>query len=298
MFAYDVTDSPFTFALAHLEMVDVYFKTQCPIHFDPEGYPLSSEVRVPYHPDVLSFRTQIVPAMSTGPITNTLNLDRNLKALARNASYVSETKNMRIFASFGGDKGPPAWNREDFVTAPHNYMNERTIMRRYPEIQHPNEKRAQMVRILRNMRKPDVDARIWNTKDPEIQGNVLEWSDYLRAVGCSIWNINVAGFRRSLPFRFLDSFQVGCGIATDSIGTKWYREFERDVEVVEFGELGYETAENTRWDLIRSRMESIYESTRLDRPNSREIRQLFEEKWHPKRLAEYFLKTCEDRLDR
>ena len=296
-FAYDVTDSPFTYALAHLEMVDVYFKTQCPISFEPEGYPLSSEIRVPYHPDVLLFQDKIRPAMSTGPITSTLNLKRNLSVLELNKSYLSEEKTTRIFASFGGDRGPKPWKRDDFKTTPHNYMNERSILARYPEIQHPNEKRAHVVKILRSMHSDSIDARIWNTGDASIQGDAFEWSDYLRAVGKSVWNINVSGFRRSLPFRFLDSFQVGCGIATDTIGTRWHEPFDHEIEVVEFGDLGYETAEKTNWKAIQSRLMEIYDSADLDHAKALEIRELFDQKWHPRRLGEYFVRTCLEQLD-
>jgi len=296
-FAYDVTDSPFTYALAHLEMVDLYFKTQCPISFDPSGYELSSEIRVPYHPDVLNFQEKIKPAMSTGPITSTLNLKRNLAVLAENKLKSSHEKTTRIFASFGGDKGPAPWSRETFNTTPHNYMNERAILNRYPEIQHPNEKRARVVKILREMNSDAIDARIWNTKDAFIQGDAFKWNDYLQAVGRSVWNINVSGFRRSLPFRFLDSFQVGCGIATDTIGTRWYEPFDNEIEVVEFGDLGYETAENTNWEAIQSRLVQIHDRAAIEESKALEIRELFDRKWHPRRLGEYFVRTCQQQLE-
>jgi len=297
-FAYDVTDSPFTYALAQLELCDVYFKTQCPVLFESEGYPLSNTIRIPYHPSVLTHQNRIRPAMSTGPITSTFDLKRNLKLLEHCRSIPASAKRLKIFASFGGDKGPPPWEFADSAPAPHNYHNERSIVTLYGEkIQHPNEKRAEVVRILRKWGKADVDGRIWSSKDPEVQGDALPWNHYLATVAESVFNINVSGFRRSLPFRFLDSFQVGCGIATDTIGTRWYRPFDKEIEVVEFGDLGYESKSNTHWEKIAENLETLYNSIELKDNRSDAIREMFATKWHPKRLAEYFIEECVNSLE-
>lgn len=296
-FAYDVTDSPFTYALAHLELVDTYFKTQCPVTIEAEGYPLSETIRVPYHPFVVAQKHKIVPAMSTGPITSTFNLKRNLALLASYASIPVKTKRIRIFASFGGDRGPAPWKIEDEAPAPHNAHNERSIVSIYGErIQHPNVKRAEIVRLLRSWNKPDIDARIWNSKDASIQGDALEWSEYLKTVSESVFNVNVSGFRRSLPFRFLDSFQVGCGIATDTLGTKWYRQFDKEIECVEYGDLGYEAKENVDLAQIESKLKVIYQSADLRKNHASEIRNMFSMKWHPQALASYFVSTCMEKV--
>lgn len=297
-FAYDVTDSPFTYALAHLEKCDIYFKTQFPHSFDELGFSLSSDIRVGYHPYVLDSKDKLRPAMSTGPITNTLNLKRNLSQLAGNAAYLSGSKRYKMFASFGGDRGPSPWKKRELPTAPHNYLGEKDIMSRFPEITHPNEKRARLVSILKGWKKSDVDVRIWNTSDPSIQGAPLKWSDYLARVGETVWNINVSGFRRSLPFRFLDSFQVGCGIVTDNLGVKWYRPFDPEFEVTEFGELGYEIESNVNWKSVEIRLRNIYEKTDLSQERARAVRDSFENKWQPMRLGEYFIAECENVLDR
>ena len=297
-FAYDVTDSPFTYALAHLEQSDLYFKTQCPIDFDPEGYPLSNTIRVPYHPEVLRSKHRIRPAMSTGAITSTFDLKRNLKVLDGHREIPVDAKSFRIFASFGGDKGPPPLNASDPFSAPHNYHNERSIVTAYGEgIQHPNEKRAEVVRILRKWNVPDVDARIWNSSDSQIQGPALAWDDYMKTVAASVFNVNISGFRRSLPFRFLDSFQVGCGIATDTIGTRWYQPFESDLEVVEFGDLGYEARDKVDWSGVEQRLRALYDSVDLKQNRASEIRDLFAKKWHPRALAEYVVRECVQALE-
>lgn len=292
-FAYDVTDSPFTYALAHLELADVYFKTQCPVSWEETGYPLSNTISVPYHPEVLRQSEKIRPAMSTGPITSTFDLKRNLKLLDSYASIKVEEKKLRIFASFGGDRGPVPWSVTDEAPAPHNYHNERSIVSFHGEsIQHPNEKRAEVVRILRSWGVDDVDARIWNSRDQSIQGDALKWDDYLKTVSRSVFNLNVSGFRRSMPFRFLDSFQLGCGILTDTLGTRWYRDFDKELEVIEYGDLGYESQENTDWAVIETRLYEIYDRINLSQNKSADIRKMFHEKWHPGKLAEYFVSEC------
>jgi hypothetical protein len=296
-FTYDVTDSPFTYSLAHLELSDCYFKTQCPISIEQEGYPLSSSVRIPYHPEVVAMKEKIVPAMSTGPITSTFDLKRNLRLLDENKSIASTEKRLKIFASFGGDRGPAPWSPKDLPPAPHNYHNERSIVSLQGQaIHHPNEKRAEVVRLLRKWNANDVDARIWSSKDPEIQGDALDWPDYLKTVSESVFNVNLSGFRRSLPFRFLDSFQVGCGILTDTIGTKWYAPFEEGLEVVEYGEAGYEAETALDWKSIDNKLKAVYEGIELSKNRGPEIQSLFEKKWHPIRLAEYFLDTCLQKL--
>lgn len=297
-FSYDVTDSPFTYSLAHLELSDLYFKGQCPIEFEEEGYPLSNTVRVPYHPYVLEARDKIRPCMSTGAITSTFDLKRNLKVLESNASIRVASKKNRIFASFGGDQGPRAWETSDLPPAPHNFRNERSIVSLYGEqIQHPNEKRAEIVRILRKWGFDDIDARIWNSKDSTIQGDALAWPDYLKTVCASAFNVNVSGFRRSLPFRFLDSFQVGCGIATDTLGVKWYVPFDQEIEVVEYGDLGYESMENTDWGGIENRLREIYDGIDLSKDSGDELRQMFAKKWHPESLGRYFINECKLTID-
>ncbi len=289
-FAYDATDSPFTYALAHLELAEVYFKMQCPIQIEQRGFPLSTQVRIPYHPAVLGQTFKIRPCMSTGPITNTLNLKRNLEALELNAKRAVANKEIRMFASFGGDRGPKPWVVEDAPPAPHNYQNEKSIVTSLEDIvQHPNEKRAEIVRILRSWQKADVDARIWSSNDPAIQGDALSWSDYLNTVARSVFNVNVSGFRRSIPFRVLDSFQVGCGILSDNLGTRWYQDFDPEIELQEYGELGYESASNVNWEVTAKRLLGIYESIDLKENRSRAILEMFEKKWHPRALAIYFI---------
>ena len=205
-FAYDVTDAPFNYALAWLERSDLYFKMQCPSEWHEAGFPLSTTVRVPYHPEVLRSKARIRPMMSTGGITSTLNLARNLQVLEADRQRIAAQKKLRMFASFGSDRGPGPWKDGELPPAPHNYHNERSLIGELGgRIGHPNEKRGELVRRLRGWNKEEVDARIWNSRDPSIQGDALAWSDYLVRVSESVFNVNISGFRRSAPFRIIDT---------------------------------------------------------------------------------------------
>jgi hypothetical protein len=296
-FAYDVTDSPFQYALAHLELADLYFKTQCPITFDAQGYALSKRVRIPYHPEVIRCQRKILPAMSTGPITSTFNLKRNLRLIDDRLSLRVPAKRLRVFASFGGDRGPSPWGKNDLPPAPHNFHNERSLVSFWgDQIQHPNEKRAEVVRRLRAWGLADVDARIWSSKDPAIQGNALGWDEYLKTVAESVFNVNVSGFRRSLPFRFLDSFQMGCAVLTDTLGTRWYADFEKGLEVFEYGDAGYERGPDVNWEGIDRSLRGYRDAADCSLDRAQAIRDRFRNTWHPTTLARHCLNACLDRL--
>ncbi|MDD4347867.1 MAG: hypothetical protein PHF70_02070 [Opitutales bacterium] len=297
-FAYDVTDAPFNYALAWLECADLYFKMQCPSDWDEAGFPLSTTVRVPYHPEVLRSRHKIRPTMSTGGITSTLNLKRNLGVLASDRQRIASRKDIRIFASFGSDRGPGPWEADRLPPAPHNFHNERSLVGLLGSgVGHPNEKRGELVRRLRSWNKADVDARIWNSRDPSIQGDAFEWNDYLVKVSESVFNVNISGFRRSAPFRIIDTLRMGSMVATDNLAVRWYRPFDPDLEVHPFGELGYEAGDRVNWTVAEHELSRLYDLADSRRNCGPDVLACFDEKWHPERLASYFVEECEKVLE-
>ena len=58
-FCYDIADSPFLFDIKLLHSVDYYFKAQCPKEISSDGFPLTSSIHIPYHPDVLTYKSKI-----------------------------------------------------------------------------------------------------------------------------------------------------------------------------------------------------------------------------------------------
>ncbi len=297
-FAYDVTDAPFNYALAWLERSDLYFKMQCPSEWHEAGFPLSTTVRVPYHPEVLRSKDRIRPMMSTGGITSTLNLARNLQVLGADRQRIAAQKKLRMFASFGSDRGPGPWKDGELPPAPHNYHNERSLIGELGgRIGHPNEKRGELVRRLRGWNKEEVDARIWNSRDPSIQGDALAWSDYLVRVSESVFNVNISGFRRSAPFRIIDTLRMGSMVATDNMAVRWYRPFDPDLEVFEYGELGYESDAQVDWKAAGNKLYELYELADSRRDCGRDVLACYDAKWHPSKLAAYFVEECEKVLE-
>src|SRR5665213_2797285 len=206
-FAMDVADAPFNYAMGLLEAADLYFKCQCPTRFEREGFPLNKKLRIPYHPDVFTFQNKIRPAMLGRPLGSGTNLRKNLRVLNAWEAACNPAKDIRIFASFASDRTVAPRTPHDHLPAPHNYQSENTLLARWgSQIHHPNLKRDRIVEILRKMDKPDVDARIWKSNNPVIGGKMLTEAEYEQTLGRSIFNVNISGLRRSLPFRFMDTF--------------------------------------------------------------------------------------------
>lgn len=292
-FAFDIQDSPFNYAMGLLETVDLYFKCQCPAKFEPEGFPLTQQLRIPYHPDVFTFAQKIRPAMLGRPLGQTLNLRKNLRVLKQWENARAVGKSMRIFASFGSDVGLRPRTSESPLPAPHNYESESSLLARWGnKVHHPNYKRAELVRILRKWQRPDIDARVWRTEAPDIYGPLLSPQEYQSALARTMVNVNVSGFRRSIPYRFMDTLLTGGSIASDSLAVRWYHDFEPDLEVYDLGLLGYEPEANVDWKKIEERLLEVYEKNPPSPERSRAVLDLYQKKWAPEVFASYVIQEC------
>lgn len=292
-FAVDSADSPFVFAPALLETADLYFKLQCPKTIEPEGFPINKNIRAPYHPDVFTFQHKIRPGMLGRPLSHSPSLRRNLAVLKSWENSRSSQKDVRIFASFGTIDHPPARTPLTPLPAAYNYFSEPSLLARYPGlIHHPNQKRARIVRLLREMNKPDIDARLWRTKDPSLFGSFLDETEYHTYLGRSAWNANISGFRRSIPYRLCDTILTGGTMITDTLAVRWHEPFE-SFEVAEIGDIGYELEEDVNWDSVRNALEKIYSLGPQSKDTAQAIRDAYERKWSPPAFARYFIAECE-----
>ncbi len=281
-FAYDVGDSPYAFQTDLLLERDLYFKAQCPQSFDPRGFPMARGAFVPYHPDVLAYQDRIVPTMLGRPLSRTLSRRGNAQVLHKWLDLLQTTKDVNLFAFFGTDRGTGMGGPEQVV-----------LDRFAGLVEHPNPKRGLLVEGLRQRYPSGVDARILDTTHPSRRGAKMGDSEFPFAVGHTWHNINVSGFRRSLPFRFVDSFLVGAAVPTDEMAVRWYAPFEPGTDVIDLGPMGYELDQNVDWPRIWQVFDGLMaesQATREDR--RRRIAERFQRLWHPQALARHVVDSC------
>jgi hypothetical protein len=292
-FAMDIADSPFNYALGLLEAADLYFKCQCPVRFDPEGYVLNKHIRIPYHPEVFTSQHKIRAAMLGRPLAGGIDLRKNLAILRQWESAMNAKKDIRLFASFEADRTVIPRTPRCPLPAQHNYGGEKSLTARWGnQIHHPNLKRDRVVGMLRAMGKDDVNARIWGSSNPVITGKRLSSTEYRETLGRSMLNVNISGLRRSLPFRFMDTLMTGGAMATDTMAIRWYREFDKESEIFEIGDLGYELEEDVRWDRVADRLHELYEWAGQHKDNALVVMDHYQKKWAPPAFASYFVDEC------
>ena len=281
-FAYDVSDSPYAIQPDLLLERDLYFKAQCPSSFDPRGFPMARGAFVPYHPDVLTYQDRIIPTMLGRPLSRTLSRRGNAQVLHKWLELLQTPKDVNLFAFFGTDRGTGMGGPEQVV-----------LNRFAGLVEHPNPKRGLLVEGLRQRYTTGVDARILDTTHPARRGAKMSDDEFPFAVGRTWHNINVSGLRRSLPFRFVDSFLVGAAVPTDELAVRWYAPFEPGTDVIDLGPMGYELEQNVDWPRIWQAFDGLMtesQATREDR--RRRIAERFQRLWHPQALARHVVDSC------
>ena len=214
-----------------------------------------------------------------------MNIKRNMRVLAGWEALASTAKRVKLLAYFGTDEVP----------GPTESPNENAVLRRYGNsLSHPNLKRGDLVKWLKSNFTAGIDARLVTTKQPQLRGPALNDRDFPLLMAKSMFNINVSGLRRSIPFRFVDSFTVGTAIVTDELAVKWYRPFEEGVELFRIGRLGYELPQDTEWDRAHECLTELYhEAEQLSLSNRERILENYRNYWHPESFARYILQECE-----
>lgn len=96
------------------------------------------------------------------------------------------------------------------------------------------------------------------------------------------YNLNISGYRLSIPNRFIESFVAGTAILTDKLALKWYKPFGK--EVVETVPMGYLLNEKVNWEEFKKDVHN------LPAVSKEVILEEFEEKWAPKIVAQYIIK--------
>ncbi len=275
-FAYDIIDEPWDYNLAAFERCDLYFKAQTGLN-SPAPFPLSRRISMPLPKAVVEGWSKVRRAMLGRPLARSLNGKKNLAALKRWESSGTGTRNLSLFAYYGSMN-------------PHQLLEQTLNGERFL---HPNAKRVDLVKGLRAWNDPRVDARIVTGGPPETAGPFIPLADYPGRVASTCYNVNVSGNGNSIPFRFVDSFSLGTAIATDDQVVGWYAPFDEEVEMVSFGKLGYELAEEAD---LPGALRRLREMADTDPGKWGEradfIRERFRRLWHPEAFARYFVEEC------
>ncbi|MDR1339831.1 MAG: hypothetical protein LBK58_07260 [Prevotellaceae bacterium] len=294
-FCIDRYDDPNVFSSVLLSKVDIYFKMQCPVSFDPEGFDLTDEVKLKWigiiyrkRKCALNFQVESKPCdnlfenlhkikpFMIGPRRLTYgNRYKPLKAAYReylNSSRIEKSK--KLMAYFGSDESPkemsPLYNITD--------CNEGVLRK----ITHPNLKRGIAVSIIRKM-GDRYDGRLITengTTYPELIIPLPKFCDHIAQFE---YNLNISGHILSIPNRFVESFMAGTAILTDKLHVKWYQPFGEEVR--ETVEMGYYPNEKVDWKKFEKDLSD------LPKVNREKILESFHDKWSPGAAAKYILTT-------
>jgi hypothetical protein len=253
---------------------------------------LTPQVKIPFHPMVIKNKEKIFPSM-LGPGGKTYNIfsHQSLAGAYNNLFIKSPAKTKKLMCYFGGNVGP----RPIFSYQPDLYQSESEILGFYYNlVDHPNEKRAIAADMIKEL-GPLFDARViktTNKKTGEIVFNkdlFIPLSNYTEHISKFEYNLNISGFRKSIPNRFIYSFCVGTAIVTDKLSVKWFLPFEE--EVVETTEMGYLPSDEVNWEAFK---DSI---SKLPGVSTEKIMENFQKKWSPKAFAKYVVETCVNQIN-
>lgn len=298
-FCIDSADSPYIFSESELKKSDSYFKMQCPKEIKAEGFRLTDDVIIPYCDyefqkgiktrkfiaDIECYKHKIKPLMVG---FRSLGYTNSKKALEKGfLSYregMCEKAEGRMMCYFGNALGPQI---NDGVVEP-DFDSEADLMGYYKDkLSHPNIKRARIASLL-SQKGDGYDARVisggyCNKKDGIEKSLIVPLKDFCRHISKFEYNVNVSGFRLSIPNRFIESFIVGTAIFTDKLYVKWYQPFGK--EVFETAEMGYLKEDSVDWNKISSDL--------VNAPivNKKEVLSAFDEKWAPEKVASYMINT-------
>lgn len=302
-FTIDPKDSPFVFTDELLERCDAYFKNQCPIEIRAEGFEIIPGVIIPWQDInldenghdiyrrkrselVYKLRHRIHPGM-VGP----RRLAWSCKFKPMKAEYDNflqsrkVEKHKTLLAYFGSSEGiKPTQDISRFdLDWEWDLM---AYLKPYGST-HPNEKRAKAVALINQMNDDGYDGRIITEviegKTVKNSTKAVSLSDFCDFVAHFKYNLNISGFRLSIPNRFIESFISGTAIITDKLAVKWYKPF--DCEVMETVRMGYLPSQDVDWSRFCDDIAS------LPKIESSRIIQSFEAKWSPKAFAAYILET-------
>jgi hypothetical protein len=294
-FCIDIYDDPNVFSSVLLSKVDIYFKMQCPISFDNDGFALTDEIKLqwigvkytrrkfalnfkiesqPY--DNFSENTHKIKPLMVGPRRLSYgNRYNSLKVAYETYLYSNSVeKSKKMMAYFGTDESPadisPLYKPigyDEIIAA---------------KIIHPNPKRGIATSIMQKM-GDQYDARLITKNGVSHPELIVPLSEFCHHIAHFEYNLNISGHILSIPNRFVESFMAGTARLTDKLHVRWYLPF--DEEVQETVEMGYYPVEQVDW---RKFEQDILDLPKVDKEK---IIENFHTKWSPKAVAKYILAT-------
>lgn len=199
------------------------------------------------------------------------------------SDYLKEAT-QKVMCYFGNAKGPRTTNPKQI----NEYDEAGSLVFFGDKINHPNEKRKIARDILLSLGKK-YDARLINESNSDTGGEVshpelvVPLKDFCRHISNFQYNLNISGYRLSIPNRFIESFMVGTAIVTDRLSVMWYKPFGQ--EVVETVTMGYEPTEDVNWNQFKADL------CNLPDIDKKQIIKEFEAKWEPSVVSQYIIET-------
>lgn len=307
-FCIDGADAPFIFSDKKLSEVDRYFKTQCPQEFHKEGFTLAPGVVIPWsseefeeatekEPELRNMRKQSTQLMNclqkvsplmTGPrcLCPRSQSYQSMKVAYEHylsSSQIPQTK--KVMSYFGNSLGPKPFGDKRYP----NVNSESNLMMSYAAfLSHPNEKRALATDILSNLGE-GYDGRLISRSNADSAEGVamrnksliVPLGQFCHHIAQFAYNLNISGYRMSIPNRFIESFMAGTAILTDRLAVKWYKPF--GCEVKETVEMGYLPMNKVDWEQYRK------DILQLPRVRKEDVLKAFYEKWAPEVVARYIV---------
>jgi len=256
-FAYDISDTPFLFDQKVLDRVDYYFKAQYPKDIASGHFTLSEVFDYQYPDQVMENLEKIKPAL-----LGTRHLGKSLKYLDmlgyyRNlVSSTSDIKSKKCFIYFGSDNFPESIDSSSYDDEGYFFSQLKAPS------QHPNIMRGWFVNHFKD------DCRFSCFLLNKHIGDEIAFDNFHQTVALHYYNLNISGYRMSLPNRFMDSFVVNTAVLTDNLSVQWYVDFSE--YVFEFGEIGYskqtDSSKQALVNTINQQLDSIeYDNKKLTR---------------------------------
>lgn len=302
-FVIDSADAPFLFSSQELDNCHVYFKMQCPKNLDNEGFRLNSDITIPWtdheHKNnslLLQDEGERRPCVSFIKNKEKIKpLMIGVRQLARGCSYYAlrkgysnlmdarnTEKDKILMCYFGNSFGPKVQKSYQEL----DYDSEKCLLSFFADkIGHPNEKRKKSADIINNL-GDGYDGRVINEGHSDSGTRthinlIIPLERFSHFISQFKYNLNISGYKLSIPNRFIDSFVSGTAIVTDKLSVKWYKPF--GLSVFETVEMGYLRNVDVDWNQFENDIKNLPDVS------SQQVIKEYEDNWSPIQVARYIL---------